>query len=287
METRGRFNKDEARLDSIETHFIHISATMKSLETQVGQLAIELKNQQKGMFPSDIEQNPRDHCKAITLRSRKEVESSRQQEKKSKEVKGEIEVEVEKKALKVVQKSKDGISFLDNPPIISPPQPFPQRFHKKKLASQFSMFLEIFKKIHVNIPFANALEQMSNYAMFMKELMAKKRKLEDYVIVKLTEECSAILQRKLPHKVKDPGRFIIPWAIGNSPFEKALCDLRARINLMPLLVFRKLGLGEVKPTMISLQMEDRSLTNPRGAIKDVLVKVDKFIFLVEFVVLDM
>ena len=77
------------------------------------------------MFPSDIEQNPRDHCKAITLRSRKEVESSRQQEKKSKEVKGEIEVEVEKKALKVVQKSKDGISFLDNPPIITPPLPFP------------------------------------------------------------------------------------------------------------------------------------------------------------------
>ena len=108
---------------------------MKSLETQVGQLATELKNQQKGKFPSDIEQNPRDHCKAITPRSGKEVESSRQQEEKSKEVEGEIEVEVENEAPKVVHKSKDGISFLDNLPIITPLLPFPQRFQKKKLDS--------------------------------------------------------------------------------------------------------------------------------------------------------
>ena len=73
METRGRFNKDEARLDSIETHCTNMSATMKSLETQVGQLVIELKNQQKGKFPSDTEHNPRDHYKAITLRSVKRL----------------------------------------------------------------------------------------------------------------------------------------------------------------------------------------------------------------------
>ena len=77
METRGRFNKDEARLDNIETHCMNMSATMKSLETQMGKLATELKNQQKGKFPSDIEQNPRDHCKAITLRSGRKVESFR------------------------------------------------------------------------------------------------------------------------------------------------------------------------------------------------------------------
>ena len=75
METRGRFSKDEARLDSIETHCTNMSATIKSLEVQVGQLATELKNQQKGKFPSDTNQNPRDHCKAFTLRSGKEVES--------------------------------------------------------------------------------------------------------------------------------------------------------------------------------------------------------------------
>lgn len=153
--------------------------------------------------------------------------------------------------------------------------------------AQFSKFLEIFKKIHINIPFADALEQMPNYVKFMKDVMAKKRRLEDYETVKLTEECSAILQRKLPQKLKDPRSFTIPCTIGDSYFEKALCDLGASINLMPLSVFRKLGLGEVTPTTICLQMADRSLTYPRGVIEDVLVKVDKFFFPTDFVVLDM
>ena len=128
---------------------------------------------------------------------------------------------------------------------------------------------------------------MLNYAKFMKEVMAKKRKLEDYKTVKLIEECSAILQRKLPQKVKDSGSFSIPYTIRDSTFDKALCDLGTNINLIPFSVFRKLGLEEVKPTSISLQMADRSLTFPRGIIKDVLVKVDKFIFSVDFVVLNM
>ena len=113
-------------MDSIETHCTNMSVIMKSLETQMGQLAIELKNQQKGKFPSDTEQNPRDHCKAITLRSGREVESSRQSEEKGKEVEVETKIEVEKDKSKRVQRPK-GISFLDNLPIISPPLPFPQR----------------------------------------------------------------------------------------------------------------------------------------------------------------
>ncbi|XP_030924850.1 uncharacterized protein LOC115951859 [Quercus lobata] len=103
----------------------------------------------------------------------------------------------------------------------------------------------------------------------------------------LTEESSAILQKKLPPKLKDPGSFTIPCAIGKSYFDRALCDLGASINLMPLSVFRKLGLGEVKPTTISLQLANRSIKYPRGVIKDVLVKVDKFIFPADFIVLDM
>ena len=130
-----------------------------------------------------------------------------------------------------------GVSFLNNPLIISPPLPFPERFQKKKLNSQFSKFLEIFKKIHINILFADALEQMPNYAKFMKEVMAKKRRLEDYETVKLLEECGVILQKKFPQKVKDPGSFTIPCTIGDSTFDNALCDLGASINLMPFLVF--------------------------------------------------
>ncbi|XP_062089086.1 uncharacterized protein LOC133795650 [Humulus lupulus] len=94
------------------------------------------------------------------------------------------------------------------------------------------------------------------------------------------------LTEKLPQKVKDHRSFTIPCTIGGSSFDKAICDLRASINLMPLSVFKKLGVGEVKLTTITLQLVDRSLTYPRGVIEDVLVKVDKFIFPADFVVLD-
>ncbi|XP_062116927.1 uncharacterized protein LOC133830858 [Humulus lupulus] len=179
------------------------------------------------------------------------------------------------------------ITFPDNPPKITTSLPFPQRFHKKAIDEQFAKFLNIFKKIHINIPLVDALEQLPNYANFMKEVMSKKCKLEDYETVKLTEECSAIIKRQLPEKLKDPGSFTIPCVIGELHIEKALCDLGASINLMPLSIFQKLNLGEVTPTTIFLQLADHSLTYPRGIIKDVLVKIDRFIFLVDFVVLDM
>ena len=121
----------------------------------------------------------------------------------------------------------------------------------------------------------------------MKDILANKRKLSDYETVVLFEECSVILQRKLPPKLKDQGSFTILCSIGNSIFEKALCDLGASINLMSLSIFKKLSLGEANPTTITLQLADRSLTHPQGIIEDMLVKVDKFIFQGDFIVLDM
>ncbi|XP_075473347.1 uncharacterized protein LOC142504353 [Primulina tabacum] len=153
--------------------------------------------------------------------------------------------------------------------------------------TQFSKFLEIFKKLHINISFAEALAQMPSYAKFLKEILSNKRKLVDFETVKLSEECSAVLQNKLPPKAKDPGSFSIPCTIGTSFFGKTLCDLGASINLMQYSYFEKLKIGEVKPTTISLQLADRSIKYPRGVVEDVLVKVDKFIFPVDFVVLDM
>ena len=145
----------------------------------------------------------------------------------------------------------------------------------------------MFKKLHINILFVNALDQMPSYVKFMKEILSNKSRLSDFEIVNLTEEYSAILQRKLPQKLKEPGSFTIPCTIGNSICEKALCDLGASINLMPLSIFRRLGLGEAHTTTVTRQLADRSLKHPRGVIEDVLVKVDKFIFPTYFIVLDM
>ena len=93
--------------------------------------------------------------------------------------------------------------------------------------------MDIFKKLHINIPFAEELEQMQGYVKFMKDVLSKKRMLGDYETVALSEECSAILQKEFPPKLKDLGSFTIPCAIGNAVFERALCDLGASINLMP------------------------------------------------------
>ena len=128
---------------------------------------------------------------------------------------------------------------------------------------------------------------MPKYATFLKDIISKKRKLEEHETVMLTKESSAILQKKLPPKLKDPGSFTILCTIGKSYFDRALCDLGASINQMPLSIFRKLGLGEVKPTTLSLQLVDRSIKYPKGVIEDVLVKVDKFIFPADFIALDM
>ena len=147
--------------------------------------------------------------------------------------------------------------------------------------------MEVFKKLHINIPFADALEQMPSYVKFMKDILTKKRRLSYFETVNLTEECRSILQRKLSQKLKDPSNFSIPCTIGNAIFKRALCDLGASINLMPLSIFRHLGLGEARPTIVTLQLADRSLKHPKGMIEDVLVKVKKFIFPANFIVLDM
>ncbi|XP_062075393.1 uncharacterized protein LOC133779449 [Humulus lupulus] len=96
-----------------------------------------------------------------------------------------------------------------------------------------------------------------SYVKFMKEILSKKRNMEGYETVALTEECSAILQRKLPQKLRDPGSFTIPCTIGKFECKHALCDLGASINLMPLSVFRRLSLGEARPTTVTLQLADR------------------------------
>ena len=167
------------------------------------------------------------------------------------------------------------------------PIPYPQRLKNNKLDKQFTKFMEVFKKQHINIPFADALEQMLSYVKFMKDILSQKRRFSEFETIKLTEECSAILQRKLPQKLKDPGSFTIPCTIKNAIFERSLCDLGASINFMSLSIFRRFGLGEARPTTVTLQLADRSLKHPRGVIEDVLVKVDKFIFPTDFIVLDM
>ena len=119
----------------------------------------------------------------------------------------------------------------------------------------------------------------------MKDLLSKKKKLTDIETITLTEGCSVVLTNKLPLKLNDPGSFTIPCSIGNHYLGTTLCNFGASINLMPLSTFRKLRIGHTKSTALTLQLVDRSLAQLEGQIKDVLVCVDKFIFLVDFIYL--
>ncbi|KAL5578061.1 hypothetical protein UlMin_019760 [Ulmus minor] len=127
---------------------------------------------------------------------------------------------------------------------------------------------------------------MPNYVKFMKDVLTNKRKLGEFETVALTNECSLLLQTKIPPKLKDPGSFTLPCSIGNTYCGRALCDLGASINLMPMSVFKQLGIGNARPTTVTLKLADHSFAHLEGKIEDVLIQVHKFVFPADFIILD-
>ena len=103
----------------------------------------------------------------------------------------------------------------------------------------------------------------------------------------LIATCSIVIQKSLPVKMQDPSSFTIPCTIGKVEFKKALCDSGASINLMPLSVMNRLSLGELTPTIMTIQITNRTMAQPEGFLEDVLIKVGIFVFPVDFVVMDM
>ncbi|XP_070034226.1 uncharacterized protein [Nicotiana tomentosiformis] len=165
-----------------------------------------------------------------------------------------------------------------------PPLPYPQRPSKKNGENQFKMFIDMMKILSINMPLVEALEKMPGYSKFMKDLVTKKRSMNCETI-KMTHQVNAIVY-SMALKFEDPSAFTIPCIIGSTDFSKALFDLGASINLMPYSVFKMLGIGQPRPTSMRLQMVDHTMKRPLGIIDDVLVRVDKFIIPMDFVILD-
>ena len=180
------------------------NATLKNLETQVGQLALTLKNQKKDVFPSDTKKNPKD-CMAVQLRSGKELEMMKEKndsstEKGSQEREEELEKKKERMDRKDIQSSRPAV-------------PFPQRLQKSKIEKQFARFLKTFQKLEIIMPFTEVVTQMPLYVKFLKDILSKKRRIVEEGIVNLTATCSALMMKELPEKMKDPGSFTIPCII--------------------------------------------------------------------------
>ncbi|XP_006590015.1 uncharacterized protein LOC114371507 [Glycine soja] len=133
--------------------------------------------------------------------------------------------------------------------------------------------------------FGEALQQMPLYSKFLKDMLTRKNKYIHSENIVVEGNCSAVIQKILPPKHKDPRSVTIPCSIGEVSVGKALIDLEANINLMPLSMCRRLGELEIMPTRMTLQLDDCSITRPHGVIEDVLIRVKHFNFPADFVVM--
>nr|XP_009595482.2 uncharacterized protein LOC104091772 [Nicotiana tomentosiformis] len=262
------------------------TASILKLEMQMRDMSREHNPKPKGTLPSDTIANPKgngsgptSHCMAITTRSGKVLQGENEQivgvDDLEQEVESQVEVlivvEVEKlpKGVKVQEENHEKVKRKEAPKALAPiPRPspsFPQRLARRVDDSKFEKFYDILKQLSVNISFVEAFQEMSGFAKYLKELITKKRTTKNEV-VNVTHRVSSIIATSTVEKKEDPGAFNIPCTIGLLDFARALCDNVASINLMPLTIYKQ--------------------ARPVGIIDDVLVKVGKFVFPADFVILD-
>ncbi|RVX11442.1 hypothetical protein CK203_015976 [Vitis vinifera] len=245
-----RIDSVENRMDGMQND---LSQKIDNLQYSILRLTNLNTVQEKGRFPSQPHQNP----KGIHELETHEGESSREEEetKKREEMKG--------KKKDISEEKEDRDSTVNANP-------------KKELIKE-----ELMKK-RTSPPFPQILHGKKGIKMHQKSLKGLTVNKKAF----LTEQVSAIIQCKSPLKYKGPGCPTISVMIGGKVVEKALLDLGASVNLLPYSVYKQLGLGELKPTSITLSLADRLVKIPRGIIEDVLVQVDNFYYPIDFVVLD-
>ncbi|GKB90917.1 reverse transcriptase domain-containing protein [Tanacetum coccineum] len=157
---------------------------------------------------------------------------------------------------------------------------------REKANDQIEKFYEIFKDLSFEISLTDALILMPKFASTLKALIGNKEKLSEMDRTPLNEHCSAVILNKLPEKLGDPGKFLIPYDFPGMDECLALANHGASINLMPLSVWKRLSLPELTATCMTLELADRTISQPIGIAEDVYVKVRKFKFLADFVVVD-
>src|SRR5262249_54661330 len=255
-------------ISTSEARFQNQDASIKNLETQVGQLVKMMSERARGTLPSNTEPNLRGQLNALFSGSTEEASNE--------QTKPELST-LEEKPLTVQENlAEHKLEILD-------PKPKVENKEREKI----EQLIDTLKQIKVNVPLIDTLLHMPNHIKNLEEILRNKRKLDEADVVTLSEESSAILQHKLPPKLEDPGGFTIPCTIGSLTVDDALADLGAGINVMPYKKFKKLGIGELRPTKMSIHLANRTIRHPRGIIENILVRVDKFLFPIDFVVLDM
>ncbi|XP_027167377.1 uncharacterized protein LOC113767466 [Coffea eugenioides] len=255
------------------------------MQNQISQMAISinrLESQVNGRLPSQPELNLK-NVSAMTLRSGKEIQGSELVTPKDKdEEKIEKELQAENTSTKNPVVLPDSIiNVKTNPP------PFLCRLEKSKKQDKEKEILEVLRKVEINIPLLDAIKQVMKYAKFLRDLCVNRKRLRGDERVIVGENVSAVLQRKLPPKCGDPGRFTVPCKIANTLIRNTLLDLGVSINVMPKSMYASLNLSPLKETEIIIQLANRTNAYPDGLVEDVLVKVNELIFPADFYVLNM
>ena len=278
-------------LNDVRSQITKLTSSMGNFQQEKGKLpyqTIQNSQGQNSVGVSGLSKGTFEHCKAVTtLRSGKVIDKSIQPKEPVQELQNEPVRDDEVSDKPHVPRAdvihgepeQDKASYI-------PLAPYPHRLRTPKKVNNHSEIYELFKQVKLNIPLLDSIKQIPSYAKFLKDLCTVKRKLGVNKEAFMTEQSTSLIRNNLPPKYKDPGSRTISIMVGNSKLGHALVDLGASVNLLPYSVYVELGLGELEPTNITLQLADSSVKIPRGIVKDVLVQVDKFYFPVDFVVLD-
>nr|GEW05602.1 reverse transcriptase domain-containing protein [Tanacetum cinerariifolium] len=291
-----RMNRFKKSLNDMKNSFVTPIAPLKAIEENL----YKNKPSSSSSLPSNTIPNPKGEAKEITTRSGmsyKEPPISppgmEQQEPTEETTDTELPStkDIQPPLVQVeVQKDKP----IEEPSVVIPKAkanlPYPSRLVKEKIREKDDIlaakFMEIFRDLHFELSFVDALVHMPKFAPMFKKLLNNKNKLIELTKTPLNEKCSAVVLKKLPEKLGDLGRFRIPYDISEFDNCLALADLGASINLMPLSIWKKLRLPTLNDTKMVLELADRTISKPTGVAENVFVKVGKFYFLADFVVLD-
>ncbi|GKB97652.1 reverse transcriptase domain-containing protein [Tanacetum coccineum] len=250
-----------------------------------------------GSLPSNTVANPRGDMKAITTRSGVSYDGPQVPPPPSslpKVVEHEPEVTKDTVHPSTENIQPPEVQTQNDEPVVAPKTkptiPYPSRINKEKLREKDDLlalkFMEMFRNLHFELSFADALLHMPKFAPMFRKLLNNKDKIIDLIKTPVNENCSAVILKKFPEKLGDPGRFLIPCDFPEMDECLALADLGASINLMPLSVWEKLNLPDLTKTRMILELADQTISTPTGIAEDVFVKVGTFLFLADFVVVD-
>ncbi|XP_071700292.1 uncharacterized protein [Rutidosis leptorrhynchoides] len=256
-----------------------------NLEKDLGTLSKQLAVRETGTLSSNTLENPRGNLEvqAITTRSGKTTQDpvTPSQEEKHEPLNeaGTTKVDNEPPL-------KTDVPFKIDKPL--EPVPYPQQLRKAKQHKRIENFSNLFNNINVNIPLKDLLRENPHYGKYLKTLLSNKGKDAENSSRFIIKECKAIFQKFDVHeKLGDAGSITVPCSFNDSRVYQALADTGTSINLMPYSLYKRLALGELTHTRMSICLADSSFNYPMGIAENIQVKINKFTFPADFVVLEM